>query len=79
MSGTKIGGLTSGNNGHNGRCGQLFPLFVDIMDKITLCGHYGHIDILTSNQLVARSSRAGDAYSYSIYLVTSYIGAYRTR
>ena len=50
MSGTKIGGLTSGNNGHNGRCGQLFPLFVDIMDKITLCGHYGHIDILTSNQ-----------------------------
>ena len=29
----------SGNNGHNGRCGQFFTYFVDIMDAVLLCGH----------------------------------------
>ena len=43
---------TGGHNGHNGRCGQFFTYFVDIMDEITLYGHNGQLEYLTSNQKV---------------------------
>ena len=32
------------------------------MDKITLCGHYGHFDILTSNQTTESLNLSGGAF-----------------
>ena len=57
MSGTKFGGLTytTAHNGHNGRCGQFFTYFVDIMDEITLYGHNGQLEYLTESVTVENS------------------------